>query len=294
MGKSAGPVCLKQPLLGAHVSTSGGVDKAIDRALTIGATAMQIFVKNNMQWFAPSPLGAAELRAFHEHAERGRLASVFGHSGYMINPAAANPEFLAKSRRALREELERADALRLPFLVLHPGAHMGTGIEPGLNLVVKTLDLVFAEIPRVKTRIALETTAGQGSCLGCEFQHLRWILDHVREPERLCVCVDTAHLFASGYDITTVAKTKKVFAEFDRIVGRERLAAIHLNDSKTGLGSRVDRHEHIGKGKIGLEPFRYLLTARVFAEVPKVLETPKGKDMKEDIENLATLRTLLG
>lgn len=281
-----------EPLLGAHVSTAGGVDKAIDRALTIGATAMQIFVKNNMQWFAAAPLPAAELRAFHEHPDRARLRSVFGHSGYMINLAAANPDFLEKSRRSLREELLRADQLGLPFLVLHPGAHMGAGIDAGLAKVAGSLDAVFAEIPRVKTRVALENTAGQGSCLGCEFAHLASIFRQVREPGRLCVCLDTAHLFASGYDISTTTGAEKVFREFDRIVGRKHLAALHLNDSKTALGSRVDRHEHIGRGHIGLEAFRYIMTAPRFAKIPKVLETPKGREMSEDIENLAILRGL--
>jgi deoxyribonuclease IV len=280
-------------LLGAHVSTAGGVDKALGRAVSIGCTAMQVFVKNNMQWFAAAPFSDAELRAYHEHAEIRQMGFIFGHSGYMINLAASNPEFLEKSRRALREELLRADQLRLPFLVLHPGAHMGLGVEAGLLKVVQSIDAVFANIPRVKTRVALETTAGQGSCLGCEFEHLAFILGKVREPERLCVCVDTAHLFAAGYDITTDSGVKEVFTRFDRVIGRKHLVALHLNDSKTGLGSRVDRHEHIGKGQIGLAPFRYLMTAPRFAKIPKVLETPKGKEMLEDVENLATLRALI-
>ena len=283
----------QEPLLGAHVSIAGGVDRAIDRALTIGATAMQIFVKNNMQWFAAGPFASAEVRAFLEHTARDQLRCVFGHSGYMINLAATNPDFLEKSRRALREELLRADQLGLPFLVLHPGAHMGAGTAEGLALVIASLDAVFAEIPQVKTRVALENTAGQGSCLGCEFAHLAAILAHVREPGRLCVCLDSAHLFASGYDISTPAGAEKTFREFDRVVGRTHLVALHLNDSKTALGSRVDRHEHIGRGRIGLDAFRYIMTAPRFAKIPKVLETPKGKDMKEDIENLATLRGLM-
>lgn len=280
-------------LLGAHVSTAGGVDKALGRAVSIGCTAMQVFVKNNMQWFAAAPFSDAELRAYHEHAEIRRLGFIFGHSGYMINLAASNPDFLEKSRRALREELLRADQLRLPFLVLHPGAHMGLGVEAGLLKVVQSLDAVLERIPRVKTRVALETTAGQGSCLGCEFEHLAFILGKVREPERLCVCVDTAHLFAAGYDITSESGVKDVFTQFDRVIGRKHLVAVHLNDSKAGLGSRVDRHEHIGKGQIGLTPFRYLMTAPRFARIPKVLETPKGKEMLEDVENLAILRALI-
>lgn len=275
------------------MSIAGGVDKAIDRAVEIGATAMQIFVKNNMQWFAPGAFPPAELHAFFEHPQRERVRSIFGHSGYMINLAAANPEFLTKSRRALHEELQRADQLGLPFLVLHPGAHMGAGVEEGLAKVVMSLNAVFEEIPEVKTRVALENTAGQGSCLGCDFIHLAAILQTVRQPERLCVCLDTAHLFAAGHDISTFAGTEKVFREFDRIVDRKYLVALHLNDSKTALGSRVDRHEHIGQGRIGLEAFRYIMTAPRFAKIPKVLETPKAKDMHEDVENLARLRALM-
>jgi deoxyribonuclease-4 len=211
----------------------------------------------------------------------------------MINLASTNPEFLEKSRRALREELVRAHDLRLPFLVLHPGAHMGAGVEAGLLKVVESLDVVFDAIPHVTTRLALETTAGQGSCLGCTFEHFAAILSAAREPKRLCVCVDTAHIFAAGYDISSGESAEKVFGEFDRIIGRKHLAAIHLNDSKVALGSRVDRHEHIGKGRIGLEAFRYIMTAHRFAKIPKVLETPKGKAMLEDIENLSTLRAML-
>jgi len=280
-------------LLGAHVSTAGGIHHALTRGMSIGCTAMQVFVKNNMQWFAGAPFAETELRSWHEHAAREQLAAVFGHSGYMINLAAANPEFLAKSHRALREELERADQLGLPFLVLHPGAHLDAGIESGLAKVVASLDAVLATIPKVRTRVALETTAGQGSSLGCTFEQLAAIIGNVREPERLVVCVDTAHLFASGYDLSTGESAAGVFADFERIIGLERLAAIHLNDSKTALGSRVDRHEHIGKGRIGLEAFRFVMNEPRFCRIPKVLETPKEKEMLEDVENLAVLRGLI-
>ncbi|HJT79917.1 MAG TPA: deoxyribonuclease IV, partial [Chthoniobacterales bacterium] len=154
-------------------------------------------------------------------------------------------------------------------------------------------DQILAAIPTVKTRIALETTAGQGSCLGCTFEQLEYILTNVREPERLCVCLDTAHVFAAGYDIGSETAIKKMFRQFDRIIGLDRLAAIHLNDSKTGRGSRVDRHAHIGKGQIGLDAFRFIMRDRRFRKIPKVLETPKGKDLKEDVENLTILRGLL-
>jgi deoxyribonuclease IV len=277
-------------LLGSHVSISGGCAMAIDRALSVGCTTMQIFVKNNMQWFA-APLPPAEAEAFQRHPRRGELRGVFGHTGYLINLAATNPAFHASSLRSLREELVRAGQLGLPFLVLHPGAHMGAGVQAGLEKVVFSLDQIFAGLPENPVRIALEVTAGQGSTLGRTFEDLAFILDHVRQTDRLCVCLDTAHLFAGGHDISTAAGIKKTFASFDKIIGRERLAALHLNDSKTALDSRVDRHEHIGKGRIGLEPFRYIM--RRFPKIPKILETPKGKEMKEDIENMAILRSLL-
>lgn len=279
-------------LIGAHMSTAGGVALAIDRALSVDATAMQIFVKNNMQWFAAAPFTDAELQAFLCHPRRRELRSVFAHSGYMINLAAVNPEFAEKSRLALKDELIRADQLRLPFLVLHPGAHMGAGEEAGLAKIVAGLDAVLETIPHVKTRVALETTAGQGTSLGHTFEQLATILEHSAHPERLCICVDTAHLFAAGYDLSTDEGTAATFERFDRILGLERLVAVHCNDSKSGLGSRVDRHEHLGRGKIGLAPFRFLMRESRFAAIPKVLETPKGKELAEDRENLSILRKL--
>jgi deoxyribonuclease-4 len=254
---------------------------------------MQIFVKNNMQWFARS-LTREEIFAFLKHRQRGELLSVFAHANYLINLAATNPQFHANSLRALSEELTRADQLELPFLVLHPGAHLGAGEEAGLNTIVASIDQVFRKVPKVKTRIALETTAGQGSCLGHTFEHIACIIENVRQPERLSVCLDTAHVFAAGYDIGNETGIRKTFREFDRSIGLQRLAAIHLNDSKTARGSRVDRHEHIGKGKIGLDAFRFIMRDRRFRKIPKVLETPKEKDLKEDVMNLKTLRALAG
>ena len=253
---------------------------------------MQIFVKNNMQWFAP-PLQEAEVSGFREHPGRHSLRCIFGHSGYLINLAAFDPAFHKLSLRSLQEELVRADRLGLPFLVLHPGAHMGQGVEVGLQKVVTSLDAVHQKVPKVRTRIALETTAGQGSSLGRTFEELAFILSSCREPERLCVCIDTAHLFAAGYDLSSEEEVRRTFAQFQSHIGFERLAAIHLNDSKTAAGSRVDRHEHIGKGKIGLHVFSHIMRERRFREIPKVIETPKGRDMAEDIVNLGLLRSLL-
>src|ERR1700737_2909598 len=276
-------------LLGAHMSIGVGVHTAIERGRSIKCTAIQMFVKNNMQWFA-RPLEREEIRAFLEHRQRGELLSIFAHANYLINLAATNPQFHANSLRALSQELTRANQLELPFLVLHPGAHLGAGEEAGLEKIVASINRVFRKIPKVKTRIALETTAGQGSCLGHRFEHIAYIIDNVREPERLCVCLDTAHVFAAGYDIGTEATTRKMFREFDRVVGLDRLAAIHLNDSQTARGSRGDRPEPIGKGNIGLAAFRLIMRDRRLRKIPKVLETPKGKDLREDVENLKTLR----
>src|SRR5215470_5571489 len=278
-----------QILLGAHMSIRGGVSMAIERACSIRCTAMQIFVKNNIQWFA-RPLTRQEIRGFLDHVQRGELFAVFGHANYLINLAATNPKFHANSIRALAEELIRADQLQLPFLVLHPGAHVGAGEEAGLKKISDSIDEVFQKIPKVKTKIALEITAGQGSCIGYRFEHLAHIIANVGEPERLRVCLHTAHLFAAGYDIGSESGVRKTFREFDRVIGPDRLVAIHVNDSKTGLGSRVDRHEHIGKGRIGLDAFRFLMRSARFSKVPKVLETPKGKDLAEDVMNLTTLR----
>jgi deoxyribonuclease-4 len=280
-----------QIVLGAHTSIRGGVSMAIERARSIQCTAMQMFVKNNMQWFA-RPLTSEEIRAFLNHVQRGELLSVFAHANYLINLAATNPQFHANSIRALAEELVRADQLELPFLVLHPGAHLGAGEEAGLEKIIDSIDEVFRKIPEVKTRIALEITAGQGSCVGHRFEHLAHIIANVREPNRLRVCLDTAHLFAAGYDIGSESGVRKTFREFDRVIpqARDRLVAIHMNDSKTGRSSRVDRHEHIGKGRIGLDAFRFIMRSPRFRKIPKVLETPKGKDLAEDVTNLKKLR----
>ena len=283
----------KKVLLGAHMSIGGGVHMAIERGCSINCTSIQLFVKNNMQWFA-RPLTREEMAAFLNHAQRGELLSIFAHANYLINLAATNRQFHANSLRSLSEELTRADQLELPFLVLHPGAHLGAGEEAALDKVIESINRVLARTPKVKTRIALETTAGQGSCLGHKFEHLAYIIGRAHEPERLCVCLDTAHVFAAGYDIGRESAVRKMFAQFHRTIGLDRLAAIHVNDSKTARDSRVDRHEHIGKGKIGLDAFRFIMCEQRLNKIPKVLETPKGKELREDVVNLNTLRALIG
>src|SRR5437016_12346508 len=270
-------------LIGAHMSIAGGVNLAIERDRSIDCTAMQTFGKTDMQWCS-RPLTRDESRTFLEHQQRSELLSIFAHANYLINLAATNGQFHANSIRSLSEELVRTDQLELPFLVLHPGAHLGAGEEAGLEKIVESINCVLSGLPKIKTRFALETTAGQGSCLGNEFEHLAYIISRVREPERLCVCLDTSHVFASGYDIGSEASVRKTFREFGRVVGLDRLVAIHLNDSKTACGSRVDRHEHIGRARIGLPAFRFIMGDRRFRKIPKVLETPKGKDLREDVD----------
>src|SRR5205823_4564819 len=228
----------KEVLLGAHMSIGGGAHMAIERACTINCTAMQIFVKNNMQWFA-RPLTREEISLFLQHRERGQLLSIFAHANYLINLAATNPQFHTNTLRALSEELIRADQFDLPFLVIHPGAHLGAGEEAGLNTIIRSINQVLRKLPKIKTRIALETTAGQGSCLGHTFEQISYIIESVHQPERLCVCLDTAHVFAAGYDIRNEVGVRKMFREFDRIIGLHRLAAIHLNDSKAERGPDV-------------------------------------------------------
>jgi len=280
------------PLLGSHVPTVGGVAAAIDRGVGIGCTAMQIFVKNNMQWFA-KPLPETEAKAFTHHPLRGKLGAVVAHAGYLINLGVEGTENHGKSLQSLSDEMLRCEQLGIRSLVLHPGSHLGKGTVEGIGCVVRNLDRLHAEHPELKVRITLETTAGQGASLGARFEEIAAILEGVKETRRLEVCLDTAHAFAAGYDLSVPNGAEKTFAEFDKVIGLQRLALLHLNDSKSSLGSRVDRHENLGKGKIGLEAFRWMMCSPSLATVPKILETPKGKDLAEDVEAMALLRGFL-
>jgi len=290
VSKKSAPVLL--PLIGSHVPTIGGVAKAIDRGVGIGCTAIQIFVKNNMQWFA-KPLAGEDVQAFTSHPLRSRLGAVVAHAGYLINLGVETGENHEKSLRSLSDEMLRCDQLGIRSLVLHPGSHLGAGMKTGIGCVVRNLDRLHAEHPELKVRITLETTAGQGACLGARFEEIAEILDRVAEAKRLKVCLDTAHAFAAGYDLSAPKGAEKTFAEFERVIGLKWLSVLHLNDSKSALGSRVDRHDNLGKGKIGLDPFRWIMRAPELASIPKILETPKGKDLAEDIEAMQLLRGFL-
>ena len=265
---------------------------ALKRAEQIGAECVQIFVKNNMQWLGKPP-GPDELARYEEEKARLKLGAIFGHAGYLINLAAPASPNRDKSVQSLIQEITFAGAFGLPFLVLHPGAHLGAGKEEGLRRVIAGLDEVFRATKKSTVRVALENTAGQGSCLGAELDDLAAIYEGVEKPARLAVCIDTAHLFAAGHDISQPAQWDKTMRRLHSLIGREQIAAFHLNDSKTALNSRVDRHEHIGRGKIGLEAFRHIVNDARFAKTPGCLETYKSKDLHEDMENLATLRSLV-
>ncbi len=278
--------------LGAHESIAGGLHRAFDRAQSVGCDAVQIFVKSNRSW-AVKPLTEGDIARFKAKAEETDIHPVVGHTSYLLNLGTPDGGLWAKSRDMLIVELERCEALNVPYLVLHPGSHVGTGEEAGLARVAQGLGEVHAATPGFRTQILLETTAGQGSSLGHRFEHLAWLIEHTPEGERLGVCLDTCHIFAAGYELRTPDGYAATMEAFERTIGLDRLKVIHLNDSKGGLGSRKDRHEHIGKGHIGLEGFRQVLNDPRLAGLPGLLETPKGKELHEDRENLALLRSLV-
>jgi len=278
--------------LGAHMSIAGGVDKAILRGQSIGCETIQVFTKSSNRWRA-KPLVPEEIARFKQAREESGINPVFGHTSYLINLGSPDEDLWQKSVDSFLVEMERCAALGLPYLVMHPGAHMGAGEDVGLRRIGRALDEILARTEGSGVIILLETTAGQGSNIGYRFEHLARLIEESAYPDRLGVCFDTCHAFAAGYDLRTPEAFHRTFEEFDALIGIGRLKAIHLNDSRGDLGSRIDRHEHIGLGKLGLEPFRLLLNDPRFRNLPMVLETPKGPDMKEDVMNLATLRSLI-
>jgi deoxyribonuclease IV len=280
------------PRFGAHMSISGGVAKAFARGESVGLESMQIFVKNERQW-AARPIGDADAAAFLAERERSGIGPLIVHDSYLINLAAAGDELWQKSIAAFSDELERCRQLQIPYLVTHPGAHTGSGVEAGLEREAEALRQIFAAGIGADVMVLLETTAGQGTALGNRFEHLARLFELVPYPERLGVCVDTCHIFAAGYDIRSAEAYAATMAEFERVVGLTQIKCFHLNDSQKDLGSRVDRHAHIGEGCIGLEAFRLIVNDRRFADLPMIIETPKGDDMAEDRENLARLRSLV-
>jgi deoxyribonuclease IV len=279
-------------LLGAHTSTSGGVSKAIERAEILKFTAIQIFTKNNNRWFA-KPLEGMQIETFKTKLISSKIEFVVSHDSYLINLCASNLEILNKSRAAFIDELERCELLGIPYLNFHPGSHTGRGELDGLDLIAESINIAHEKTSNYKVSSMLEITAGQGTTLGYKFEHINKILEQVEEKDRMSVCIDTAHMFAAGYDFRTEEQYYKTMKEFDTIIGLEYLKCFHINDSKKELGSRVDRHEHIGNGFIGLEGFANIMNDEKLVKVPKILETPKGKGQLEDLENLEVLRNLI-
>jgi len=280
-------------LLGAHTSTEGGVAAALDLASKLGFTAMQIFSKNNNRWSA-KPFSEKEINDFRTKHANSIIQFTVVHDSYLINLCASSSEILEKSRTAYLDELNRCEQLGIPYLNFHPGSHMGAGEKEGIKLIAESLNIAHEKTKGFKVNSMIEVTAGQGSTLGYRFEQVREIIDLIEVKNRMAVCIDTAHIFAAGYDIKSPVSYEETIKEFDEIVGLKLLKCIHMNDSKKPLGSRVDRHEHIGKGFIGKEGFKNIMNDKRLEHVPKVLETPKGKEHLEDVENLKVLKSLIG
>ena len=289
------------PRFGAHLSIAGGLPRAVDRAVATRCESLQIFTKSVGQWRA-RPLPPDEVARFRARVAETGIQPVVAHNSYLINLAAAEPALRAQSLAALGEEIDRAEALGLDGLVMHPGSYTTGTEEGGLRLVADGLRTLLRQRRRGRVRVLLEHTAGQGTNLGHRFEHLAAIIERLDGTPRVGVCLDTCHLLAAGYDLCSEEGYRDTFADLDRVVGLDRLAAFHVNDSKKPCGSRVDRHEHIGKGCLGLEPFRRLVNDPRFARLPMLLETPKLDTPESrrrsdadpwDLRNLRTLRGLV-
>src|SRR6185436_10137925 len=280
------------PLLGAHMSIAGGVGNAFIEGKKAGCEAIQIFTKSSRQW-ASKPYTKEEIEQFHLNRKETGIGAVVAHDSYLLNMGSPDTALRTRSVAAFIDEFERCEALGVTNLIAHPGSHVGAGELDGIKTIARSLDEVHKACPGYGAKVTLEITAGQGSNLGYRFEQIASMVDATRNSDRLRVCFDTEHAFAAGYDLRTKDGYERTFGEFDEIIGIDRLAAFHLNDSKKEFNSRVDRHEHIGKGFIGVEAFRMLMNDRRFWGLPMCLETPKGPDLKEDRENLALLRSLI-
>jgi deoxyribonuclease-4 len=281
-----------EQLLGAHTSIRGGLANAVDLAVNLNFNAMQIFTKNSNRW-AAKPFTLDEVKGFRDKLEKSDIKFVVAHDSYLINLCATNRDMLKKSIDAFEDELIRCELLGIPYLNFHPGAHGGAGEDEGIKIICDSINQVHYKTAGYNVSTMIEMTAGQGSAIGYRFEHLAKIIELIDEKDRVSICIDTAHLLAAGYDFRTPETFKKTFHDFDSIVGFNRLKCFHINDSKKELGSRVDRHEHIGSGKIGLAGFKLLMNEKRFEKIPKILETPKGKEQLEDLENLRILKSLI-
>jgi deoxyribonuclease-4 len=290
--KKSTKALIKGPLLGAHMSIAGGVGNALLDGKKVDCDAIQIFTKSSRQW-AAKPYTKDEIEQFEINRKETGIATIIAHDSYLLNLGSPETALRNRSVAAFIDELERCETLGVSNLVAHPGSHVGAGEAEGIKTIAKSLDEVHTACPGYNVKITLEITAGQGSNLGYRFEQIGAIIDATKQSERLRVCFDTEHAFAAGYDIRTKDGYERTFTEFDEVIGIKLLAAFHLNDSKKEFNSRVDRHEHIGKGFIGVEAFRLLMNDTRFWGLPMCLETPKGPELKEDRENLALLRSLL-
>jgi deoxyribonuclease-4 len=283
---------LRGPLLGAHMSIAGGVDKSLLLGKTVDCAAIQIFTKSSRQW-AAKPYTKEEIELFEFNRKETGIKTVIAHDSYLLNLGSPDLALRKRSITAFIDELERCQILGVSNLVAHPGSHVGAGEDEGIKTIARSLDEVHTACPGYNVKVTLEITAGQGSNLGYRFEQIAYIIDATKESDRLRVCFDTEHAFAAGYDIRTKEGYERTFAEFNKTIGLDVLAAFHLNDSKREFNSRVDRHEHIGKGHIGVEAFRFLVNDKRFWGLPMCLETPKGPELAEDRENLNLLRSLI-
>ncbi len=274
------------------MSVAGGLHTAFERGMRIGCTTMQIFVKNASTWTG-KPLTPDAVASYKAAGAKATIAPVIAHAAYLINLCARSDDVRLKSRQGLADELLRCSLLGVDGLVVHPGAHRGGGESDGLARIAESLNVVHTELPEAGTRTLLETTAGQGTTLGYRFEHLRRIIDLVEDQARVAVCLDTCHLFAAGYAIHTEGGWERTMRELEEIIGMEKVVAVHVNDSKREFGSRIDRHDHIGKGRLGDTAFRMVMNDPRLRGVPKILETEKSEDMHEDIENMARLTALV-
>ncbi|HZO80320.1 MAG TPA: deoxyribonuclease IV [Candidatus Binataceae bacterium] len=282
----------KRPLIGAHMSIAGGVSEALRRGKQVGCDCIQIFTKSSRQW-AAKPYAKEEVAAFKAAQVETGIKIVVAHDSYLLNLGAPDEKLRRKSVAGFIDELERCEMLGVPFLIAHPGSHVGSGEEAGIQTIAHSLDEAHKSCAGFKVKVALEITAGQGSNLGYSFAQMGRIFDAVKEHERLRLCFDTEHAFAAGYDLRDNEGYERTFAELDEHIGLRRLVAFHLNDSLKPFHSRVDRHEHIGKGHLGVAPFRRLLHDQRFFGLPMCLETEPGPEMKDIAADLATLRKLL-
>jgi len=282
-------------MFGSHLSISGGMENALIEAQELGMDCVQVFTKNQRQWKV-APLKPEQVDAWHEHRASTGIEHVVSHDSYLINLASPDDAARDKSMALYREEMLRCDVLDIPWLVMHPGAHMKSGEEAGIERIVQSFDQLHAAMPKAKVITCIETTAGQGTTLGASFVQIAAIIEGVEQDHRLAVCIDTAHLLAAGYDLTSEEGAAATLEQLNDIVGLDRVKVAHLNDSKTKRGSRVDRHEHIGHGHVALEAFRTIVRHPAMRDIPKILETAKEQgpgDEAWDIINLRTLRDLL-